>query len=148
MMLIDLRQLHNTKNMKAKIFTISLFIMIAFWFTSCSNKAFFLQSSVLPAATGYVEVSRDKSENYIIKIDLKNFAGAERLDPSNLTYVVWMVTAREAAVNIGRISTSNSLKATFETKSSFRPVKVFITAEEQENVRYPGSMVILTTDRF
>ena len=134
--------------MKAKIFTVSLFIMIAFWFTSCSNKAFFLQSSVLPAATGYVEVSRDKSENYIIKIDLKNFAGAERLDPSNLTYVVWMVTAREAAVNIGRISTSNSLKATFETKSSFRPVKVFITAEEQENVRYPGSMVILTTDRF
>ncbi len=122
--------------------------MIAFWFTSCSNKAFFLQSSVLPAAEGYVEVTRDKSENYIIKIDLKNFAGAERLDPANLTYVVWMVTARDAAVNIGRISTNNSLNASFETLSSFRPVKIFITAEEQENARYPGSMVILTTDRF
>jgi len=134
--------------MKAKIFTVSLFIMIAFWFTSCSHKAFFLQSSVLPAATGYVDVSRDKSENYIIKIDLKNFAGAERLDPSNLTYVVWMVTARDAAVNIGRISTNNNLNASFETKSSFRPVKVFITAEEQENARYPGPMVIMTTDRF
>lgn len=134
--------------MKAQIFTISLFIVIAFWFTSCSNKAFFLQSSVLPAATGYVEVSRDKSENYKIKVDLKNFAGADRLDPSNLTYVVWMVTARESAVNIGRISTNNSLNASFETLSSFRPVKIFITAEEQENARYPGSMVILTTDRF
>jgi len=134
--------------MKTRIFTISLFIMIAFWFTSCSNKAFFLQSSVLPAAEGYVEVTRDKSENYIIKIDLKNFAGAERLDPANLTYVVWMVTARDAAVNIGRISTNNSLNASFETLSSFRPVKIFITAEEQENARYPGSMVILTTDRF
>lgn len=62
--------------------------------------------------------------------------------------MVWMVTARDAAVNIGRISTNNNLNATFETKSSFRPVKVFITAEEQENVRYPGSMVVLTTDRF
>jgi len=134
--------------MKTQIFTISLFILIAFWFTSCSNKTFFLQSSVLPAAEGYVEVSRDKSENYIIKIDLKNFAGAERLEPANLTYVVWMVTAREAAVNIGRISTNNSLNASFETLSSFRPVKIFITAEEQENARYPGSMVILTTDRF
>ena len=134
--------------MKTKIFTISLFILIAFWFTSCSNKAFFLQSSVLPAATGYVEVSRDKSENYVIKIDLKNFAGPERLDPANLTYVVWMVTARDAAVNIGRISTNNNLNATFETKSSFRPVKVFITAEDQENARYPGPMVIMTTDRF
>lgn len=134
--------------MKAKIFTISLFIMIAFWFTSCSNKAFFLQSSVLPAATGYVEVSKDKSENYVIKIDIKNFAGAERLDEANLTYVVWMVTARDAAVNIGRISTNNSLNASFETKSSFRPVRIFITAEEQENTRYPGPMEILTTDRF
>ena len=134
--------------MKARIFTISLFIMIAFWFTSCSNRAFFLQSSFLPAAEGYVEVTRDKSENYKIKIDLKNFAGAERLDPANLTYVVWMVTARDAAVNIGRISTNNNLNATFETVSSFRPVKIFITAEEQENARYPGSMVVLTTDRF
>lgn len=148
MMLIDFRQLLNTKEMKAKIVTITLFILIAFWFTSCSQKTFFLQSSVLPAAEGYVEVSRDKSDNYIIKIELKNFAGADRLDPANLTYVVWMVTARDAAVNIGRISTSNSLKVSFETLSSFRPVQVFITAEEQENARYPGSMVILTTDRF
>jgi hypothetical protein len=134
--------------MKTKIFTITLFILISLWFTSCSNKAFFLQSSVLPAATGYVEVTRDKSENYKIKIDLKNFAGSERLDPSNLTYVVWMVTARDAAVNIGRISTNNNLNASFETISSFRPVKIFITAEEQENARYPGSMVVVTTDRF
>lgn len=134
--------------MKTKILTITLLILVAFWFTSCSKKTFFLQSSILPAATGYVEVSKDKSENYIIKIDLKNFAGAERLDEANLTYVVWMVTARDAAVNIGRISTTNALNASFETKSSFRPVKIFITAEEQENVRYPGSMVILTTDRF
>jgi hypothetical protein len=148
MMLIDFRQLHKTDNMKAKIITITLFIVIALWFTSCSQKTFFLQSSVLPAAEGYVEVSRDKSDNYIIKIELKNFAGAERLDPTNLTYVVWMVTARDAAVNIGRISTSNSLKVSFETLSAFRPVQVFITAEEQENARYPGSMVILTTDRF
>lgn len=134
--------------MKTQIFTITLFVLVAFWFTSCSKKTFFLQSSVLPAATGYVEISKDKSENYIIKIDLKNFAGADRLEEANLTYVVWMVTARESAVNIGRISTNNSLNASFETLSSFRPVKIFITAEEQENVRYPGSMVILTTDRF
>lgn len=134
--------------MKAQIITFSVFILISLWFISCSNKAFFLQSSVLPAAEGYVEVTRDKSENYVIKIDLKNFAGAERLDPADRTYVVWMVTARDATVNIGRISTSNNLNASFQTLSSFRPVKIFITAEDQENVRYPGSMMIMTTDRF
>jgi len=148
MPLINAYQYLNTNLMKTQFFTIALFGVIALWFTSCSNKTLFLQSSVLPAAEGYVEVSRDKSENYIIKIDLKNFAGAERLDPSNLTYVVWMVTSSDATVNIGRISTNNSLNASFETLSSFRPAKIFITAEEQENARYPGSMVILTTDRF
>jgi hypothetical protein len=125
-----------------------IFILIAFWFTSCSNKAFFLASSVVPAAQGYAEVSRDNSENYVIKIELKNFAGAERLDPPDRTYVVWMVTERGMTENIGRISTSNSLKASFQTLTSFKPVKIFITAEEQENARYPGSMVILTTERF
>ncbi len=134
--------------MKTQILTLGIIFLIAFWFTSCSKKAFFLQSSVVPAAQGYVEVTRDKSENYVIKIDLKNFAGAERLDPSNRTYVVWMVTEREATVNIGRISITNSMKASFQTITSFRPVKIFITAEETENARYPGSMVILTTDRF
>ena len=125
-----------------------IFILIAFWFTSCSNKAFFLASSVVPAAQGYAEVSRDNSENYVIKIELKNFAGADRLDPSDRTYVVWMITERGMTENIGRISTSNSLKASFQTLTSFKPVKIFITAEEQENARYPGSMVILTTERF
>jgi len=134
--------------MKTVFFTATLFIVIIFCFTSCSKKTFFLQSSVVPAAQGYVEVSRDKSENYIIKIELKNFAEVEKLDPSNRTYVVWMITDRQSTVNIGRISTTNSLKASFNTLSSFRPVKIFITAEEQEDARYPNSMVILTTDRF
>jgi len=134
--------------MRTQIFSFMIFILIAFWFTSCSNKAFFLASSVVPAAQGYAEVSRDNSENYVIKIELKNFAGADRLDPSDRTYVVWMITERGMTENIGRISTSNSLKASFQTLTSFKPVKIFITAEEQENARYPGSMVILTTERF
>jgi len=134
--------------MRTQIFSFMIFILIAFWFTSCSNKAFFLASSVVPAAQGYAEVSRDNSENYVIKIELKNFAGPERLDPPDRTYVVWMVTERGMTENIGRISTSNSLKASFQTLTSFKPVKIFITAEEKENARYPGSMVILTTERF
>jgi hypothetical protein len=80
--------------MKTVFFTATLFVLIIFCFISCSKKTFFLQSSVVPAAQGYVEVSRDKSENYIIKIELKNFAEVEKLNPSNRTYVVWIVTER------------------------------------------------------
>jgi anti-sigma-K factor RskA len=138
----------NTNKMKTIIFTsISLFLIMV-CFTSCSKKVFFQQSTVVPAAEGYVTITKDKSENYIIKMEVRNLAEVERLEPSNRNYVVWMITESEAPVNIGRISTSNALKVSFETLSSFRPVKIFITAEAQEDARYPSSMVILSTNRF
>lgn len=125
---------------------VAVTIMISF--TSCSKKVYFQQSSVVPAAEGYVNVTRDNSENYVIQIELKNFAGAERLDPSDRTYVVWLVTEKGNALNIGRLSTTDALNASFKTISSFRPTKIFITAEEQEDAKYPGSMLVLSTDIF
>ncbi len=43
---------------------------------------------------------------------------------------------------------SNQLKASFETVSSFRPVKIFITAEDDANIQYPGNQMVLETDKF
>jgi len=40
------------------------------------------------------------------------------------------------------------LKADFKTVSSFTPVKIFITAEDDANVQMPASEIILTTERF
>lgn len=64
-----------------------------------------------------------------------------------------MVTDNEEKKNIGLLNSSsgilsNKLKADFETSSSTRPRQIFITAEEDASVQYPGSRVILTTDRF
>jgi len=64
-----------------------------------------------------------------------------------------MVTDQEISKNIGQLNSSKSflskkLKATFETVSSFNPVKIFITAEDNADIQYPGMTGILTTDRF
>ena len=117
-------------------------------FTSCTKKVVFLKSSVVPAAEGYVKVKTDQNNNYIIKIDLSNLAGIDRLQPSKKTYVIWMLTDQETPENIGRVSTSNNLNATFETVSSYKPTKIFITAEENGEAQYPGETIVLTTDRF
>jgi len=75
------------------------------------------------------------------------------LQPSKQAYVVWIVTDREITENIGQLNSSTTflstkLKAFFKKISSSKPIKLFITAEEDANTQSPNQHVILTTDRF
>jgi hypothetical protein len=77
----------------------------------------------------------------------------EDLHPPRLVYVVWMTTQNEQTKNIGKIKTrsrifSKKLRASFETVTPFKPVRIFITAEDGTQVRNPGMQVVMTTDRF
>lgn len=137
-----------TKNIFLGIFT----IMIAFSFGSCARNFSFITSSVVPAARGNVKVSEDKNKNYVILVQIQNLAEVERLQQSKKTYIVWMVTDQEITKNIGQLNSSTSLfskqlKATLKTVSSTKPIKIFITAEDDASVQYPGSQ-ILSTNRF
>jgi len=134
----------QTKNLFLGILT----TMMIFSFISCSTKALFLTSSVVPAAEGYVKVKKDKNNNYVIQMQISNLAGVERLQPAKQTYVVWMVTDQGITKNIGRVNSSNNLKVSFETVSSFKPTQIFITAEDNESAQYPGDQVVISTDKF
>jgi hypothetical protein len=130
------------------LFSGILVIIMILSFSSCAKKVYFLLSSVVPAAQGQITVKNDKNNNYVIQMQISNLADIERLQPAKKSYVVWMETAGNLAKNIGRISSSKKLKVSFETVSTMRPTKIFITAEEDETTQYPGSMVVLTTNRF
>ena len=108
----------------------------------------FLQSSRAPAAEGYVKIKNDRNKNYVIKIHIENLAEIEDLEPAKQTYVVWMNIDGDITKNIGRINSSNQLNVNFETVSSFQPIKIFITTEENEKAEEPSWNVILTTDNF
>jgi hypothetical protein len=45
-------------------------------------------------------------------------------------------------------SFSNNLKAEFNTISAMKPIRIFITAEENGAVSFPGNLLVLTTDNF
>ena len=122
--------------------------IMVFAFHSCAQKATFLTSSVVPAAEGKVTIKGDKNENYSIKMTLTNLADVDRLQPPKKSYVVWLESDRGAPKNVGRIITTGRNKVSFETVATLKPTRLFITAEENENVQYPGSMVVLTTDRL
>jgi hypothetical protein len=120
---------------------------------SCSKKISFLTSATVPAARGYAKVKKDKNNNYMIQLQISNLAEVKRLQPSRETYVVWMETADQAAKNIGQIKSgsgmlSRKLKASFETVSAIKPTRIFITAEDDAGVQFPGDIIVLSTGGF
>ena len=122
-------------------------VVVMVSFGGCSKKLVFLPSSVVPAAEGYVQVKKDVNQNYAITLKVSNLAEVDKMQPPKKTYVVWMETDRGLTRNIGQIVSSRNLNANFETVTSFKPVKIFLTAEDNENVQYPGN-VVLSTAKF
>lgn len=121
--------------------------------SSCSTKAAFQTSSIQPAARGYVKVKQDNTQNYNIQIKLDYLSEADRLNPPKKTYVIWMESNNNATRNIGQINSStgfmsNNLKADFQTSSSYKPERIFITAEDDGTVSYPGPVIVLTTGKL
>jgi hypothetical protein len=132
---------------KLYYFFLSLSVLLVVG-TSCSNKTTFLTSTVVPAAEGTIQWKKDSNDNYVITLKMVNLAEVERLQPPKKAYVVWMENNEGRAKNLGQINSihetfTKKLKASFETVSSFKPTKVFITAEDEANVEYPSSMIVL-----
>lgn len=137
----------KTNQFKLTLLAVLASIVVILSFSSCVNKAPFLSSAVVPAAKGTVKVKKDNNQNYLVQIKISNLAGPERLTPPRSTYVVWLMSADDNIKNIGQINISNSLSASFETVSAFRPTKIIVTAEDGPNVLYPSNTdIVLTTD--
>jgi len=132
-------------------FAITFFLVLSL--ASCSRKIAFQTSSVVPAAEGSVKVKKDNNNNYSIDLNVIRLADPKRLEPSKNTYVVWIETAENGSKNIGSLNTSSSmfsktLKSSLKTVSPFKPESLFITAEDNADIQYPGTQVVLRTNRF
>jgi len=140
-------------NLKKNILPGIFAMIIIFSLFSCATSVSFLNSALVPAARGSVKIKTDNNKNYVIQITLSDLAEASRLEPAKLTYIVWMITDRDLTKNIGQLNSSKGfmskqLKGSFKTVSSDKPVKIFITAEDDAAVQYPGTQVVLSTDKF
>lgn len=142
----------KSTNFKMSAFAYIASVMIIFSLGSCATKNKFLNSTVLPAAQGTVQIKKDKNQNYVIKIELSNLSPSTRLTPPANAYVVWLVTPDNATRNLGQLNSSTNfmsknLNASFETVSGIKPAKIVITAENDPTVQYPSfGEPILTTD--
>ena len=127
--------------------------LMLFAFYSCSSKKAFLNSTVVPGAEGFVNVKKDDNQNYAIEISISGLASVDRLASDKKSYVVWMETDNGKTENLGQLDSSSGfmskrMRASLKTVSSYKPNKVFITTENDSNAQYPGSEIVLTTDKF
>ncbi len=135
------------------IFFISFFALAHLSSFAQKKVVSFNNSTVVPGAEGKVKVKKDKNNNFDIEIDIENLADSKKLTPAKKTYVVWIETVEKGVKNIGQINSSSSMfsktkKASISTVSPHKPVRIFITAEDDGSIEEPGTTIVLTTDSF
>jgi len=131
-----------------KLFVLSI---CSFLLLSCSKKMMFASSSVVPAAEGSVKYKKDKNNNYHVDLKVMHLAHSNKLTPARSNYVVWMETESNGIKNLGQLISSGSLlsstlKGSLSAVTAFQPKSFFITAEDNANISYPGSEVVLRTN--
>jgi hypothetical protein len=136
-----------------KVLSVLAVIALPFLLSSCSKKIYFANSVVVPGAQGYVQIRKDKNNNYSLDINIVNLADPGRLQPPAKTYLVWMNSDQNVSKNLGQIETSGSmlsrtLKASFKSVTPLKPTRIFITAEDDAAVSSPVGVSVLTTSIF
>lgn len=138
---------HNMNFLKG-ILKIFILLFVALTFTACSKKVTFPVSNVVPAAEAVVKVDKDDNKNYKIELQVDNLAGPERLNPGRKYYMVWMVTKEHGTLNIGRLDINRKNSGELKTNTPYEPVRIFITAEDDQQPVLPSSQEILNSGEF
>jgi hypothetical protein len=129
-------------------FKVLTYIFAAILISACSRNIVFPTSDVVPAAEAVLKIDENKSNNYEVKLEVKNFADPTRLSPSRKNYVVWMVTNKHGTINIGNLRVNRKNQAELLTVTPYKPIRIFVTAEDGDRVVLPSTQVVLDSGRF
>lgn len=138
-----------------RLFTgfIVVITFLSLFLASCSKKVSFAPSSIVPAAEGYAKIKKDENKNYSISVSITNLARPDKLQPPREVYVVWIDTEDNGTKNIGQLRSSSSffsdgLTGELTTVTPFKPIRIFITAEERASTDRPNMQAVLITKGF
>ena len=122
-----------------------LALLVILSLISCASTAKFPVSNTVPAATISAKKTKDSNKNITLEITAKNLAGPERLNPPGNNYSIWVVTEENGINNVGQLRIRNVKKSTFKTVTPFDFKEIFITVENQGDLRYPTGIEISRT---
>jgi biopolymer transport protein ExbD len=123
-----------------------LLVATLLFLTSCASITKFPVSNTLPAAEITAKTKQDKNKNYTIEVTAKHLASPDRLNPPKSNYNVWIVTEENGTMNLGMLTNKNAKTAVLKTKTPFKVIEIFITAEDQGNNSSPNGIEISRTN--
>lgn len=139
----------NRKRLEFKnIFRMLAFVFAAILVSACSKKVTFPVSDVVPAAEAVIKIDENSNDNYELELEVNNLAQPDRLTPSRRHYVVWMVTKQHGTINIGNLNVNRKNNAALKTSTAYKPIRVFITAEDDSQPVLPSTQVVLNSQEF
>lgn len=122
-----------------KLLAISVIIALM---TSCADTIKFPVSDVTPAADITAKLTKEAEPNYLVTIEAKNLASAERLEPSREIYVIWAISKAGVVRNVGHFTQENAETSTYKASFPYQPTEIFITAESHEGNCLPEGIEI------
>jgi hypothetical protein len=123
---------------------LAISIVTLFVATSLLAKSFPMAAGQsTPAATGKVEIGKDKNGNIEVTINTEHLAKPGLLTPAASTYVVWFREPSGEATNEGQLKVDKNLKGEFKTTTRLENFEVFITAETDPATKIPSGPVAL-----
>jgi hypothetical protein len=123
---------------------LGLLILASLVGTAMSAKTYPLTSEPgTPAASGKIDVGKDKSGNVEVTIRTEHLAKPGMLTPPATAYVIWFQEQASDPANQGQLKVENSLKSEFKTTTQYKNFDVFITAEGDPMTKIPSGQVVL-----
>ena len=128
-------------------------IVFTIGISSCAGPADLLSSAFIPNPRGFVKVSTDRNEQYVVRVNLKNLIPLPQLSATHPAYVVWMVSDEGSTEKIGSLESSTLFftkihSATFKLETKLIPAKIYITAEDNPGNSYSNSEIVFSTSTF
>jgi hypothetical protein len=131
--------------MKRKLlFTSLMLVLVLQCGIALQAKTFPLTSSPsTPAASGKVEVKKDKNGNTTVMLSTEHLAEPGMLTPPATNYIVWFQEEGGQPINQGQLRIGKSLRGEFKTTTRFQNFDVFVTAESDPQVKNPSGDSVL-----
>jgi len=107
-------------------------------------KTFKLQNaSIVPGATGEVNVGKDKNGNTKFSVEVKHLADPTGLTPPKSVYMVWIQVKGGTPESQGMLKVNKNLEGKFESSTPSKYFDLWITAESDAATKSPGGPEVL-----
>src|ERR1700693_5073735 len=100
-------------------------------------------TKTVPAASGEVNVAKEKNGNIRVEVKVKHLAKPGNLTPPANTYVVWLPQEGSQPQSQGEMKVGDDLNGELKRHTPLKNFNVFITAETDSQTKTPSDQMVL-----